>query len=239
MKKIILSIFLLLYLSINCYANVRGYVFPALLSTANIDNINTQYIYAKDSNGLNLVDDAGNLGIFIEDGGNVVIGGTPKAGVDFYVNGQEVNRFTYRPTSEQAPRIELDGGGNTDSLDLNELSGIHFILDTTVSGRIAYGQDVSNESNSFMDFRVGAVDSVARIKNTGLGVFLTEPTESLDVSGNIRSRQWIIAPSGIYFGDDPDTPVNGDQRIIPSGNTNVTERYNGSSWVTGETITFP
>ena len=101
----------------------NGYVYIGQSNTSNCYcdvTFHVENIFARDGDGLSLKDDAGNLGVFVEDGGNVGIKtDSPAATLHVLGTGQEVLRIesTYSTDGSAAPILNLlrtDTGADND-----------------------------------------------------------------------------------------------------------------------------
>jgi hypothetical protein len=165
MKKTILALIALLFIAASLHANVRGLIpldetvtpgkIDATNSPANEDilvtdgtnftwsntatlngQLTTELIKAIDGDGLSIQDDAGNLGVFVEDGGNVGVG-TSNPAEQLHVDGN----LKITNAGQDSTISAEDASGNTD-IFLNTGSDSYIFNDFLV-GQVSAYQDVA------------------------------------------------------------------------------------------------
>lgn len=143
-------------------------------------DIVAQTIMAKDSTGLRLENDAGALGLVVDDNGRVGVGGT-STGVKFEViNGSIKSIQTGSPANVGAIRTDGKAFNLTATLGEGE-----FRFDNSGNFHIS-SQNRSGIESQTWDSSVQRILSIIGSTNR-VGIFNTNPSERLDVTGNIKA----------------------------------------------------
>lgn len=175
-------------------------------------------IRAIDSSGLSLKDDAGNLAIFIDDGGKVGIGGVtnPSSSLDLKTalgvwNAAETRGTVQSPKAEYSDWWYYNGSGWTIPLAMSDLK--------------------ANMSVDFMDGWVGIANTKTNsLEATGIGVGVSGPTEKLEV-GTDTDVSAIIGRAHIGYDG-----TGADQAMFSHVDTATANNYSIKSTNLGATM---
>lgn len=156
--------------------------------------LSSRYVRARNANGLRLEDDGGNLGIFVEDGGQVGVGtATPESAL--HVKGasavvrlagtltnQNLQMQLYDNDATLKGSLLYSGGGGTGFK--------YFGLYNASADWLGFFSDGSHR------WLTAGATELMRLDGTGLGIGAT-PTEKLHVSGKILGQMLqVTADSG-------------------------------------------
>lgn len=192
--------------------NANGSVNIAISSAPaiTISTITTRLIQAEDSDGLKLQDGGGNLGIFIEDGGNVGIGTTtPSALLD--VNGQIL--ATNVRIKAGSPNISWVNTALGDFETTTILFEDKFIIkeegeidaftvalptgNVTIAGSLDIGDEVNISSNAIVSGSVSATSIIFSINidttsaPSSAGILGAISNWDLYISTGIGAGEWV------------------------------------------------
>jgi hypothetical protein len=211
------------YLTVNDTSTFGGDVTVNADLSAN--EIITSSVSAADVGGLSLLDDGDNLGIYIQDDGNVGIGtSAPIYSLIVKDSGTVTNIGLQTDGSNDCsiifaddalPEWEIGRSESDNSLRLFE-TGVGFYLNIIPGGNVGIGTTIPTsklhvEGTIEVDQRIQANDSGGlELTDDGgnYGVFIEDggnvgigtdtPTELLDVAGNIKADYGIIASTGVF-----------------------------------------
>lgn len=190
-------------------------------------------IKAYDADGLSLEDDGGNLGIHIEDGGEVGIG-----------------------TNSPIAQLHVDGGRVefTATTDANGTTGTG-VLEISNSLRLDGNEIITNDNSTLYlqndnegDLRVDGTTLVVDASLNRVGIGEVSPASTLEVGGDVRitgDNSSIIYENSyetndewrLVYSDDFESGTEGwiAQTITSTGNNGITRQNNGyvgfSYWV--------
>lgn len=190
-------------------------------------------IKAFDADGLSLEDDGGNLGIHIEDGGEVGIG-----------------------TTNPIAQLHVDGGRVefTATTDANGTTGTG-VLEISNSLRLDGNEIITNDNSTLYlqndnegDLRVDGTTLVVDASLNRVGIGEVSPASTLEVGGDVRitgDNSSIIYENSyetndewrLVYSDDFESGTEGwiAQTITSTGNNGITRQNNGyigfSYWV--------
>jgi hypothetical protein len=150
-------------------------------------------VRARDGAGLRLEDDAGNLGVFVEDGGQVGIG-TAAPSRKLHVSGQ---------TSDVTLRVDTTGADPNLLLTTLGQRDWSIGIDNSDSGKLKFDRATT----------VGSATAMTIDANNNVGIGRTILGAKLDVAGDVRLGT-AVAPAVLEYGDTGDVTNNEDKLIV-------------------------
>ena len=144
---------------------------------------NTRFtVRALNNKDLSLEDDAGNIGVFVKDGGNVGIGGTTVPTVPLQVEGVisasgGISSSGHITINSPASKLLFRGDDTSVNHEIESDGNLYITVD-----------DDNDDTNQFIQFRANGATNLMKIQDDGkVGIGTTSPSKELTVAGDISA----------------------------------------------------
>jgi len=149
---------------------------------------NTRFtVRALNNKDLSLEDDAGNIGVFVKDGGNVGIGGTTVPTVPLQVEGVisasgGISSSGHITINSPASKLLFRGDDTSVNHEIESDGNLYITVD-----------DDNDDTNQFIQFRANGATNLMKIQDDGnVGIGTTAPTKKLQVAGDISASGDLV-----------------------------------------------